>query len=119
MGTKSENKIMNYSEYYSETSFWDKIKKFSGKAGKSIIKKVLVLFYSAIDKDTPTWAKGVIYAALWYFILPLDGIPDIMPLFGFSDDLVAIVSAMTMIHAHIKPTHIEVADEKIKVWFNL
>ncbi len=118
MKADTSNDISEYSQHYSEISFWDKLKNITGKAGKSLIKKVLVLFYSATDKDTPMWAKGVIYAALGYFILPLDGIPDIMPIFGFSDDLAAIISAMGMIHTHIKPSHKKAANEVINSWFN-
>ena len=112
----NSNDIEVYSKHYSEESFWDKIIALAKKGGKSLIKKALVLFYSATDEDTPIWVKTVIYATLGYLILPLDGIPDVMPFVGFSDDLAAIVSAMKLIHNHIKPEHKQLADYRIKEW---
>jgi uncharacterized membrane protein YkvA (DUF1232 family) len=80
---------------------------------------VLVLFYVATDQDTPGWAKTVIYGALGYFILPLDAIPDLIPLTGFSDDLGAIVSAMSVIGAHLKAEHVEKANATTESLFGL
>ncbi len=114
----NESDIQVYSKHYSENGFWSKISEIAKKSGKSIIKKALVLFYSATDDDTPIWVKTVIYATLGYLILPLDGIPDIMPFLGFSDDLAAIISAMKLIHNHIKPEHKLLADQKIAEWIN-
>ena len=107
----------NAKDEYSETGFWKKVLDFSSKAGKSLIKKVLLLFYVLKDDDTPPWAKTVIYGALGYFILPLDGIPDFIPYIGFSDDLTAIVTALTLVSSHIKKEHKQKADEKLNNWF--
>lgn len=117
MSDSLTDNIVVYQKNYNEKSFWKKIKKYAKIAGVGLVKKALVLFYSSVDDDTPIWVKSVIYAALGYFIFPIDGIPDIVPFLGFSDDLTAIVSAMTMIHAHIKTIHIEKADKKINEWF--
>lgn len=105
-------------EYYSQESFRDKLMRYAKSIGKSLIEKVLILFYTATDSDTPASAKAVIYGALGYFILPLDAVPDIIPFVGFSDDLAAIVTALTMIAAHIKPQHKEKARETAAAIFS-
>ena len=110
-----DNQI-DYSEnqkLYSEKSFFKKIRSNFSKIGYNLLNKAFVLYYVARDKDTPTWAKSIIYGALGYLILPLDAIPDIVPFIGFSDDLTAIVSAISVIIAHIKPEHIKQADDRI------
>ncbi|MDP3150371.1 MAG: YkvA family protein [Ignavibacteria bacterium] len=109
--------IHDFSNDFSEESFWKKIKKFAVKAGKEVIEKALVLYYCFIDGDTPVWAKGVILCALGYFISPADAIPDITPLVGFADDLGALIGATAAVAAHIKREHVDKAKGKLKEWF--
>lgn len=111
--------VLQNEDKYSELSLWKKIIKFSAKAGKTIIHKALVLYFTVKDPDTPAWAKTVIYGVLGYFIMPLDSIPDIIPFVGFSDDLGAIVTAISVIVTHIKPSHVKSADEMLKKVFKI
>ena len=53
---------MQHSEY-SDSSFWDKVKKFALTAGKEVIEKALWLYYAAQRPETPKWAKTAIYGA--------------------------------------------------------
>ncbi len=106
----------DYSDNYSESDLWDKISKFAKSAGREVIEKALVLYYAASDPDTPTKAKAIIFSALGYFILPLDAIPDITPILGFSDDLGAIALALATVAAHIKPEHRSAAKQKTAQW---
>lgn len=84
----------DYSKHFSENSYWDKIKGFAKQAGKEVVKKSLILYYVGNDPETPVWAKGVVGAALGYFIFPLDAIPDFTPIVGYADDLGALAAAM-------------------------
>lgn len=99
---------------YNKASFWKKVRDFASIAGKQVIEKALVLYYCLIDKDTPKWAKTVIVSALGYFILPLDAIVDVKPIFGFSDDLGVLVVASAIVAVHIKTEHREKAKKKLK-----
>ena len=67
----------NYSDKYSEESFWQKVGKFALVAGKKVIEIALTLYYCLKDPDTPKRAKATITGALGYFIWPLDAIPDL------------------------------------------
>ena len=49
---------------YSEAGFWQKLNIFARIAGHTLVEKALQLYYAAESKDTPKWAKGVIYCAL-------------------------------------------------------
>jgi uncharacterized membrane protein YkvA (DUF1232 family) len=106
----------NYTTHFDDPSFWDKLKHFARKAGRRVVKTALTLYYCFRDPDTPARAKAVIASALGYFILPLDAIPDLTPI-GFSDDLGALILAMTIVAAHIKPQHKTHAEEKLRAWF--
>jgi len=107
----------DYSKEYSEKSFWKKVRNFAIKAGREVIEKALMMYYCLKDGDTPVWAKTVIVGALGYFIAPLDAIPDLTPMVGFTDDLGALAAAFAIVAAHIKSDHKQMAKEKLKVWF--
>ena len=107
---------MDHSEY-SDNSFWDKVKTFAISAGREVIEKALWLYYAAQRPETPKWAKTVIYGALAYFISPLDAIPDITPLVGFTDDLGALAAAIAMTSAYINEDVKAKASQKLLDWF--
>lgn len=106
-----------YSRHYSERSFWEKVRKFAKQMGRATLEKALVLYYVGIDKKTPTWAKGVITAALGYLIFPLDALPDMTPFVGYADDMGALAAALAAVAVCISSEHTEKAKEKMKDWF--
>lgn len=108
----------DYSVSYNAESFWNKIVNFAKKAGREVIEKALILYYTLQDPDTPLWAKTVIIGALGYFISPIDAIPDVVPVAGFTDDLGVLASAMITVACCIKPVHREMAKNKLHEWFN-
>ena len=63
--------------------------------------KALQLYYVAKDPNCPPRIKAAILATLGYFISPMDLIPDITPVVGFSDDIIAISFALTMAQLYI------------------
>ncbi len=114
---RPQKKTDEYSKRYSESSFWNKVKKYARSAGKEVIEKALILYFCLKDPDTPSWAKSVIIGTLGYFILPADSIPDLTPLIGFSDDLGALAAALGIVGFHIKKEHKELAKAKMNDWF--
>ena len=101
-----------------DTDLWQKISTYARKAGREVVEKVLWCYYAAEAKDTPKWAKATVFAALAYFISPIDAIPDPTPMFGFTDDLGVLISAVAAIAMHITPEVKEQAAEKMVDWFN-
>lgn len=110
----SDNKFENE---FTEHSFWDKTKNFAKIAGETVLEPALKLYYSAQDSDTPKWARRTVYGSLGYFISPLDAIPDITPLVGFSDDLGVLVAATAAVAVYIKQEHTDQAKQSLKQWF--
>jgi uncharacterized membrane protein YkvA (DUF1232 family) len=70
-------------------------------------------YYCAFDATTPLKVKGILVAALAYFIMPFDVIPDFLLGLGFTDDLAVLVSAMGMVRKHITEIHRDKARSKI------
>ncbi len=42
------------------------------------------------DKDTPKYVKAVIAGALGYLVLPIDIVPDTIPVLGWIDDVAVL-----------------------------
>lgn len=102
---------------YSDSSFWQKVKDFAKQAGREVIEKALWLYYAAQRPETPAWAKTIIFGALGYFITPVDAIPDLTPLLGFTDDLGALAAALTMVAVYIDEDTRAKAADKLDNWF--
>ncbi len=71
---------------------------------------VVAAFYCAIDPKTPTRVRGTLLAALAYFVMPMDMIPDFFAVVGFSDDVAVLTTALAMIRGHMKEQHYQSAD---------
>ena len=71
------------------------------KAGKIIIQNALTLYYT-MNSDAPKWVKVIIAMALAYLVAPIDSIPDLIPVLGFSDDLGLLITVLSKIAIHIK-----------------
>ncbi len=67
--------------------------------------EVVAAYYCALDRNTPFRAKAILLAALGYFILPADTIPDIVLGLGFTDDVAVLTAAITAVRAHMTPAH--------------
>lgn len=107
-----------FSSEYSDNSFWDKVKTYAKTAGEGVLEPALKMYYAALDSDTPTWAKTTIIAALGYFISPVDAVPDVLPIVGYTDDLGVLVAAVAATAAHIKDEHALKAKEVLLRWFS-
>ena len=56
----------------------------------------------------------MLLAALAYFVLPTDFIPDFLPGLGFTDDAAVIAAAVALARRSIKPEHREAARAQIE-----
>ncbi len=117
MEINEELKDQKYTKAYSETKLFEKILKFAKAAGIKVIYLALLLFYTLQDPTTPLLAKSMIIGALGYFILPIDFIPDIVPIVGYSDDLSALLSVLAAVALYVDEDIKNKAKAKLQVWF--
>lgn len=103
-------------DWYSKSALWRMLGGSARWAGEKLVKQALALYFCLRDSDTPMWAKSTIVAALGYLIMPLDAIPDFLPLIGLSDDVGAIGAAIVAVLRHLKPEHHQRAEHYWQSW---
>jgi len=74
---------------------------------------LLAAYYCAFDRETPRHVQLSLLAALAYFVLPFDFVPDFLPLLGFGDDAAVLVTALRMVATNIRPDHREAARQAL------
>ena len=100
---RSPKDIEKYQEHYSELKFAGKLAKVAKSAGRKMVYAALLLYYVLKSPSVKKGDKTTIIGALGYFILPLDILPDFIPMVGFTDDLSAILLALHAVWKNITP----------------
>jgi len=72
---------------------------------------LVAAYYCAVDPKTPTRVRGVLLAALAYFVLPFDLVPDMFVMVGFTDDVAVLAAGLRLIQGHIAGRHYDAADQ--------
>ncbi len=83
--------------------FWRTVKKAARQV--PFMEELVAGYYCALDNDTPPRVRGVLIAALAYFVLPFDLVPDFLLGFGFTDDMAVLAAALNAVRRHITPAH--------------
>lgn len=104
----------SYSKYYDDNRFWRKVRRIARKAGTSVLRPVLLLYYMMKSEHVPLRDKAYIVGALGYFILPIDLVPDFIAGLGYTDDLAVIAILMKHLKDNITPEIELRADAKIR-----
>ena len=94
-------------------------KKVLLKAGRTLAKPALEAFEMILDPSIPSQARVSLIAALTYLIMPIDLMPDFIPVAGFSDDLVALTAVISLWNKHMSPDIRNRARKKLDEWFPL
>ena len=114
---KSNQKIYEAEVIESSTIDSNIILKILIRAGRSIAKPALEVLEMAIDPLTPTNVRISLIASLAYLIMPLDLLPDFMPVVGFSDDFVALTAVLSIWSKYMTPAIRFRAEEKLNKLF--
>ena len=89
-----------------------KIKTSLRLIGKEAVSHAFILYYTLRAPDTPIWCRTVIIGSLSYFISMIDGIPDLTPFLGYTDDIAVMAAAVATLSQYITPEIKSKADEK-------
>jgi len=90
-----------------QRDFWRKMRQLA--ADLPFAEDLLAAYYCAFDRRTPLYVKATLLGAIAYFILPMDFIPDYIPVIGYTDDAAVLAAAVKLVSSHITPDHREAA----------
>jgi len=87
--------------------FWAKLK----RVGRHIpfAEDLLAAYFCTLDPATPMRVKLILLGAIAYFVMPMDAIPDILPIIGFADDAAVLAAAIAQVASSITDAHREQA----------
>lgn len=104
--------VQKINEVRAQRGFWPKIARTAARI--PFADQALSVWYAARDPQTPAAAKGMIFGALAYFVLPVDAIPDLFAGIGFTDDAAVFAALIATLGANIKRRHREAAEQALE-----
>ena len=84
-----------------DANIWQKLEQAGQKI--SFAKDIMALYRYIKDPYVTWYRKSIVVGALLYFIMPLDAIPDLTPLFGYLDDLGVITALLKFLGSELIP----------------
>lgn len=115
MSTDTEYSIAHLPVSYTppdEQRFWRKVRRVVARV--PFAEDLLAAYFCAMDRDTPSYVRGVLLGAVAYFVLPLDMIPDILAPLGFTDDASVIAAAIAAVGSNLQPRHRQEARARLE-----
>ena len=94
-----------------DQSFWAKLKRVARRL--PFAEDLVAAYFCAVDSTTPMRVKVILAGAVAYFVLPLDGVADFLPLVGFADDAAVLAAAIAQVAGAINERHREMAREAL------
>lgn len=96
-----KNPFSKYGDLFSENKLWKKLNNYARQAGLKTVYTSLLLFFAYRRKETPVWAKNIILGTIGYFLAPIDSIPDLTPILGFTDDIGVLSFGLVTVACYI------------------
>lgn len=93
------------------TGFWPKLRRAAGTL--PFVEDLLAAYYCAFDRNTPVRVRMILLGALAYFVMPVDVVPDVLPLLGYTDDAAMLAAAIKTVSDAIRPEHRDAAKRKL------
>lgn len=103
--------VMAANENRVRRGLWKKLVRVAGVI--PFAEDAAAAYYCAVDPDTPLRVRGALLAALVYFIVPIDMIPDFFVGLGYTDDASVLALALALVSGHMKPEHRDAARQAL------
>ena len=86
-----------------ENGFFDKARRTLGRI--PFTDEAAASYYCATDPATPSRVRITLLAALAYFVVPTDMVPDFIAALGFTDDAAVFWAAWRSVQGHVTDAH--------------
>ena len=83
--------------------FWRKMRRYAKRI--PFAEEAVAAWYCTRDPKTPTHIRAAALAALAYFVIPTDALPDILPTLGLADDAAMFWAVWQMISRYVTDEH--------------
>lgn len=94
------------------TSLRKKIRHISS----SLLYAGLLMYYAFMRSETPAWAKRIIMGVFVYLFAPIDAVPDLTPVIGYTDDMGVMLYGLVLIAAYINDEVRQSARHTLETW---
>jgi len=95
--------VITHDERIVHDGFWKKLRRLIGKL--PFAEDLVAAYYCSLDPATPLFARATLIAAVAYFVMPFDAIPDALAVVGFTDDATVLAAAIAVAGMHITASH--------------
>lgn len=106
-----------YARRFSKNRLFSLLLNRASFLGTKVIYTTLLLFYAYKRNETPSWAKNIIIGALGYLISPIDALPDLTPVIGYTDDIGVLSFGLVTIASYINIDIKDKAKARLDSWF--
>ena len=96
-----------------EEGFWPKLLKLAGRI--PFAEDLAAAYFCVIDPTTPGRVRGVLLAALAWFVLPAAVMPEFVVVLGFTNEIAVTAIAVRMIRKHLRERHYERARAALRI----
>jgi len=103
--------VMRRNEARVARGFWAKLRRGVGRV--PFLEDAVSAYFCAFDPATPRPVKAMLLAALAYFVVPSDMIPDFVAGLGFTDDATVLFATLRLVTNHIDERHRDAARRRL------
>jgi len=86
-----------------ESGFWPKLLKAVGRI--PFAEDLAAAYFCALDPTTPGRVRGVLLAALAWFVVPATLMPEFLIVLGFTNEIAVAAIVVRMVRKHLKERH--------------
>ncbi|MDF1586328.1 YkvA family protein [Marinimicrococcus flavescens] len=94
-----------------EAQLWRKLGRIAARL--PFAHDLVAAWYCARDPATPGYVRAVLLGAVAYFIMPMDAVPDIVAVLGFTDDAAVIAAVLGALGTHVTEEHRAAARDRL------
>lgn len=82
----------------------------------SLLYAALLMYYAFRRNETPAWAKRIVMGVFVYLFAPIDAIPDLTPVIGYTDDMGVMLYGLVLIAAYVNEDVRHSARRTLESW---